>query len=726
MFKDSGNGYIEIENVRCFLPKQPEPYHIINYGLKKKDQKWRRQELPTFKATDIDIFDGTDYKAEDVITWEEAVRQEKIGQTGCDPWSLDRSNNPKKVDGVTPNPDYCGEAVNAFRRQELDRIFNGVWVYINGQAVYLTGIHYFYLTYFFLDGKYPEFRWTDVKFFYLIEVVRHVECPHLGLVYITRRGSGKSFKCGAVAYYVAITKRYAHVGIQSKTDEDAETFFKTKILQPMTKLPEFLIPHNPHTGDITQVKKLEFAPPAKKNIDIKVYNKIKKESLYTFIDFRNASEGAYDSTTLACKISDEFAKLDPKKVANAEVRLQKTIFCVLRGVEKKGFTIEASTIEKHLEGGKEAQKIYLDSDPTKLNKNGRTVSGLIRLFTSALEDTFFDEYGYSLVDKAREYHEAERAKYIDDPAGLVSYKQKNPHSIEEAFWFGSNKCIYNAEILLAAKDRIINSERKLTRRGDFVWREKDKEAMWVDNDINGRWECSMFLDKDQANQVQVNPGQKPTFTPLAGHKRVLAFDPFASSSLADENKGSNAAIVVFNKFDYNTPEDYCNTIIADYCYRPADPWLAIEDAIIAAHYFGAPILCETNKGDVVNYLKLRGYKWGNDYNNNDFSMKRPESTLTSSTQKATDGVYSTTSLIEQYTNSTANHIIHHGHKLKHMRVVEDWLNFDPLHTRRFDTGVAASLSVIAAEKKIDMKQDALDLSGMFKTWNNTGSYSSLN
>ena len=722
MFKDKNAGHIDIQGVRCFYPQMPPKIEILNHGKKPKDQKWHRQELPTFKARDLEIWDGEDYAAGHEFSWEEAVRQETIKITGCDPMTSDKTG-PKAVKGVVSDPHYSMDVLDDFRKRELDRIFNGVWVYIKGKPIYLTGLHYFYLNYFFLDGLYASFRWTDCEFFYIVDVVRHPDCPDLGVFYVTRRGSGKSFKGGAAVYHTAISRKYAHCGIQSKTDDDAETFFKTKILQPMTKLPEFLIPINPHVGDITQIKKLEFAPPAKKNSNAKVYSKLKKDALYTFIDYRSAGESAYDSTTLAIKIEDELGKLDPKKIANAEKRLQTNIFCVLRGVEKKGFIIATSTIEEEMSGGKEAKKIWDNSDSEKRSKNGRTVSGLVRLFCSALEDSYFDEYGFPDIEKSRAYHDAERDKLKHDPSSLVSYKQKNPYTPEEAFWFGGNKCIYNAEVLVHAKDKLLQSARNFVRQGDIIWKEVDKEAVFVDNN-RGRWIAS-FLNFEP-NQTKIDGDRK---IPLAAHKRVIGFDPFSVATLADENKGSDGAAAVFNKFDINIPEEYSETFILDYLHRPPTPEDCFEDILTAAFFLGCGIFVEVNKGgnDFINYAKRRGYKWGYDSNPDDFIMERPESTLTKySSKTVTEGIYTTESFIIQYTNATSIHIAKHGRKLKHLRVIDDWLQFDPKKTKKFDMGVAASMALVAAEVNIKPQGKVIDIGSLFKTYNNTGSRSVAN
>jgi hypothetical protein len=745
MYKDQGNSYSEVEGIKCYFPPLPQKQLIQNFGIPKLDQKWTRTELPEFTVRDVDIWDGSEYEAGDIITWEEAVRQETIKITGCDPMDLDKSNNPKKVPGVVVDIEYSMDCLDNFREQELTRISKGHWIYIKGAPVYLTGWHYLYLNWWQIDVGYPEFRSPDLDFFYLVDVVADLRCPHLGLFYVTGRGSGKSFKGGVVAYGATIRRKKAHSGIQSSDDDAVAAFFKTKILQPMTTLPEFLVPINPYIGEITGLNKLEFKPPAKKTISARLYAKLKKSALYSWIDFRKSSEGAYDNATLACKINDELGKLNPSVTANAEVLIEKNIPSVFRSNIKRGFILGTTTIEKIQEGGREAKNIWIKSDQSKLSKNGRTITGLIRHFCSCLKSTAFDEWGYPVTHEpedirtkkylaekyevmmpmiqqgSKAYHDAEREKYSDDPLGLISYKQKNPYTAEEAFWIESKKCIYPAEILYTAKDRILNSGTKPTRRGNIIWEKVDEKAIWVDDKNNGKWEVSYF-DFEQ-NMTQVNHGKKKTFTPKATHKRVMAFDPYSASDLADENRGSNAAAAVYNKPDFHIAEEYCDTIIADYLYRHNDNFMSYEDIICACFFFGCAVLIEKNKSNAIDYFKTRGYHWGGSSNPDDFILERPESTYTEYSSKPSDGITSGVGMIEHYTTSTGSHISKHGWKLKHLRVIDDWLMFDPTKTKKFDMAVAASYAVVAAEKKIEEQPDTVEITDLFRTYNNNGSFS---
>ncbi len=753
MNKDNGNGFLEIQGIKCFLPKRPLDHEIMNYGKKKKDQKWYRTELPVFKPKDIEIWDGSEYESDDIVPWHEAVRQEKIKITGRNSHDLDKNNNPKQVHGVEADPEYFMDCVEAFRSQELDRVKNGVWIFINGNAYYIPGTYYFYLNYWPLKDCYAEFRYVDLELFYVWEHVRKSK-NFLGLVYITQRGVGKSFVAGSLMWYETTIRRKSNTTVQSKRDEDAENFFRDQVMVPASSLPEFLIPINKY-GDISGFLKdvsglgsIEFSPPAMKSMNVKLYNWLKKEALYSKATYTSSGEFAADRGSWDLVVQEEIGKTPPD-IADVYKRIMVNKFTVFRGNKKTGNIFASSTVEEMKNGGAECLKIWNESDQNNLGEINTTNTGLVRFFRSALDVTFFDEFGFScpsepedketkkyLLDKygeacgevcqygARAYHDAKRKALEHDQQGLISYIQKNPYNEKEAFWINADKCVYNAAMLFQAKEKIMNAHPPLTRRGDIVWKVIDKEAEWVDNHINGKWEVSFF--NFEPNKVKVRDGHKKTFSPMMGHKRVMALDPYSNADIVDEKRGSKAAACVYNKFDFHTSDDYNDTIIADYLYRHDDPFKSYEDIICACFWFGCPVLIELNKSNAKDYFRQRGYAWGYAANPDDFMMERPESTLTQYGSKITDGVTSSVTMIDHYVNSTARHINEHGKKLKHIRPIEDWLKFNPADTRRYDMAVAASYSIVAAEKKMNDKTVELELGSIFKTYNNKGSMSQAN
>lgn len=89
------------------------------------------------------------------------------------------------------NPLYIDPELEAFREQEWDRRINGFWFYNNGVPTYITGLHYFYLTWWRIDIGYPSYRQSDRDFFYMWSYCEgDPKC--FGLIEAARRRSGKA------------------------------------------------------------------------------------------------------------------------------------------------------------------------------------------------------------------------------------------------------------------------------------------------------------------------------------------------------------------------------------------------------------------------------------------------------------------------------------------------------------------------------------------------------
>lgn len=707
-----------IQGITCYIPSVPNKQEIQGFYLAEKNQKWKRTPLPDFRVKDIDWFSGDDFNRHpnDIIDWETAVREETIKQTGCDPLDL-TSKGPRKMEGITPDPYYVSPPLEKFRSQELHRIFNGHWFYNNGTPIYITGAYYFYLNWWKLDtGEYPEFRDPDRQLFYLWQWVK--EHPYvLGLIYITMRGVGKSFIGGCLNYLDAITHRYAVTGIQSKTDDDARKVFRNKILTPITSLPEFLIPIHRHVGDLTQFNYLDFSPPNRKGMEARVYQKLKKDALRSYMGYANAGEYAYDGETLKFLLQDEIGKTSSSRVANVATRLQVNLDCVWRGDKKRGNIFATTTVEKMEEGGKECKYIWESSNPAEMLEDGRTKSGLIRYFVSALDVTFFDEYGYPLREKAKKFHDAKLKALEGDTNAYVGYMQKHPFTIEQAFMTMGTHCSYNRQILNFRQMSLKQPGVRVVDIGDFEWVEKDVRVKWVPNKENGKWHVSWLIpDPRDANNISftIDIDGKKKFKPKNDGKFCAGVDPVSHRQVADPTQASKCAAAIKMKSNSWVEDFYSNTFVADYLNRDYNPENDYENILKAAFYYGCSVLIESNKSNIIDYFINRGYE--------DFLMVRPESTMGGKDQRysRTYGIPSGPSTIEHYVDSTSRHITKYGYKEKHLRLIESWLDFDPTNTQKFDSAVAGSIAIVAEEKRVDEDRTSINLSEIMGSWDNSG------
>ena len=117
--------------------------------------------------------------------------------------------------------------LETIREREWKRRLCGFWFYnyCNKEKKvvlnYITGIHYFYITYWKFQGKLMDFRINDMEAWY---VVRYIETDpdSLGINEITKRKLGKTAKLGCWLYYrTSMPPVNQHAAFQSKADPDS-------------------------------------------------------------------------------------------------------------------------------------------------------------------------------------------------------------------------------------------------------------------------------------------------------------------------------------------------------------------------------------------------------------------------------------------------------------------------------------------------------------------------
>ncbi len=213
------------------------------------------------------------------------------------------------------------------------------------------------------------------------------------------------------------------------------------------------------------------------------------------------------------------------------------------------------------------------------------------------------------------------------------------------------------------------------------------------------------------------------YKPLNDAKFCIASDPISYGKTVDSRK-SNAAAYVFRKFDlatdYGKPEEKyeSHNFVVEYLHRPQEPEIYYEDMIKLCRFFGAKILVENQKNNILTYFKQRGYA--------EFIMHRPETTFTKEgDSQDTEGIPSSTVMIDTYTGRMQTFVSKHGHRIKFRRLVKDLLGFDPSKPRKFDCTVAASFTLLAKEKIVEDDLPPLDLEEIFDTYDNSGTRSKI-
>jgi len=160
-------------------------------------------------------------------------------------WSQYKAWQQEEEERKKRDPKFVHAELSNFIRDCWLYRMGGFWYSNNGVPTYLTGAHWFYLSCYKLDVGLPKYKLIDREYFYLWDYVVSNDAVY-GLVELTKRRNGKSYRAGCISLESASRSKNFNVGIQSKTDDDAKAFFKKTITEPYRKLPYFFKPNAGH------------------------------------------------------------------------------------------------------------------------------------------------------------------------------------------------------------------------------------------------------------------------------------------------------------------------------------------------------------------------------------------------------------------------------------------------------------------------------------------------
>jgi len=638
---------IRLQNVKCYLPPVGKVKHyktgqlvsrpILKRSDSEEDQYWERTRLPQ--------------------GWARKRAVEKIKQ------QLD--------------PDYIDVELEEFRRQEWDRRMNGVWFLNNGRPEYLTGLAYFYLNWWKIDSGYPDFRKTDWEYFMVLQsAIEDETCG--GLIEVTKRRAGKTARSGVFIYEYVSRTNNAYGGAQSKTDTDVkENVFDKFIVNPFKHLPDFFRPNYDTSKGLTPSSELRFFNPTKKGANSEELLDVPE--LESLINFKSSKDKAYDGTKLHRYVSDEAAKLPAEH--NVEERHSVVKLCAEENGKIIGKMLYTTTVEEMggkdekgrsmKMGGVKFKGLWKDSDQTKRNENGRTVSWLWQFFIPAYRTIYFDKYGYADEAKAKLYYLNERRAVEHDSKKLNSVIRKAPFTIEEAFRADSDSCMFNAHNLNERMDffSYVNPDELYTVGNLY---EMEDGAIEFQENPNGRFK--LHEKPDIENNVRKRGDSRE---PMSSGSYVIGIDPFSHSTV-NSGRGSMGAAYVFKRHSIYDP-DNSGKFVLQYIARPATTRIFYEDMRKLCHWYGAPMLFENQKQGVKEYFERMHY--------DAFMIWLPNAKQA--------GVPSSMPAKEELADVTELYIQDHINNVPFKELVEDWLDFDLDDTEKYDASMAAGWTLVA-------------------------------
>lgn len=653
--------FIEIDTFKVPMPKMPPPKEIINYGLPPEKQFFKRTEIP------------------------KTLLKEK----------------------------ECTADEERFIEGEYHKFDNGIWIYIKGQPFYIPGDYYHFLNYWSIaDGSKPYFYLPQQKLYNLYNFLdRDPDC--LGTMLLKARRMRATEMVIHRGYFQMMRTRGKNFLIQSKTDDTAEAIYQ-RALKAHDKMIWFVKPIN--AGSSKNKEGLIFEYPSVRITEKKLKEQAEKgreESVFEYpeigsqILYGPSRATHWDSWKARYCIISEYAKLENMSLTKVIGILK---HCVTMNNLKTviGKLHCESTVEELNETQfEEVINFWNNSDPLKRNKNGRTTSGLYRIFVSAAETGEPDEWG--LVD-----YEA-TLKYVQNTINdfvsqgkikeAADERRRTPLTIEDALTPSGSDSAFDKEKLLETAARLNFPEPDApsqTVRGNFEWENgiQDSRVIFIPN-AEGRWVVNKLYGFDTNFNIQHAKGVLPANT----HLFRSGVDPF-DHKLGKDSRRSDGASVVFelynhlkdgDKFEvgddgFTRPVDgglnfqTCRPICI-YRYRHEDPEMFYEDMLKQSVYYGTMLLCENNKPGIMRYFDKRGYQF--------FVQNRPKETLTNKNQKVTEGIAASDSTISQYFAAIANYVSNYHNNIVFIEIINELITMNRENVTKHDLGVALGWCLLA-------------------------------
>lgn len=691
---------IVLTDLGIILPKKPKKKDILFSDLPKKEQYWRRPELPEI--------------------------------------------NPENVDNFAD-----------FIKEEFRRRVEGVWFMNNGEAVYLTGHHYFALTYFRMldDGDFMKFRYAQMNMFYHLQACI-VDPRCLGQLFGKSRRTGFTYAILAILLNWSTSRRNAKFGIMSKTGDDGQEAFM-KYSYAFQSLPFWFMPIVQGKQDSTS--HLHFSAPADNSKSAKKKNTRNiNDYLNTMTDWRRTSNGAYDSIKLNGYLLDEVFKITkPNDIITHLAMITPTM--MPNNGTPVGTMFAGSTMGKHKEGGSEGIELIMNSKVTERDPiTGKTGTGLYFHFLPAQEnmEDYTDIYGYCHQEKpkSKTYNvkgeeikmgsldfliatEAQKKKQSD--LAYNEWVRTYPRTVEHMMRDEATECVFNMTKLNDQIEHNMNiPEESRYMVGDFEWVDgKDTDVQFYPNS-QGRFKVAWLPSKVDgtealANRVRERNGK---YYPMNGDVVRFGCDPFSAKSTHGEGSkgGIHGKTLMFP--EGGAPS---NKFVVEYIARPPDETIFFEDVIKVIRFYGAPILVESNRLDLLRHMRNRGYRG--------FAMNRLDRTkdqLNANELEYGGQTMSGKDMLDSHMNSIGSWIQKYvgyitededGEEEKVMgdmpfnETLRDWLAFDPDKRTKYDATISSGLAIMACStekyrgvKKRNEEKKAVTL---FRKYSNSGNIS---
>jgi hypothetical protein len=681
-----------LKPIKIILPEPPDWEYIEGFGLKAEDQIFKKEIYPN-----------------KLILLEKSVSRKEKENTASN-----RILTKQKVltaiwEELEKNSEKYRDELLFIKRQWYYRLY-GKWVFINGKPTYIDGWHWFYINYWDMrDVKRPEYRDADRTNFlfhkYALTCTQTDKGEELGYRVCFGVVNPKHRRKGATN--MALCRQYCFItenigfdgGIQSYNNDNAETHYKTKLLNAFDEMafffkPQWLGSTQPQNGLIFRSS----------NTITNEYNINGK------IDFAtSASRSFYNGKKLYYLLLDEEGRESQEDIL-ARWQVLKLTLSTGAASNIHGFSEHPSSVEEFdLKGVESYYALCEGSDFYNRNDLGQTSSGLFVFFQKAYEglEGFIGKYGESIIETPTE----EQIKYTRKKIGAKEYidktlshllKNKNhteyqkfmlehPTQYVQCFQNTNREVNFDVGEMTKAFERLSRGEEK-NIKGNFLWvvpnlnnpltskeflkininNQYDSIASVVFNpDDNGRWILSEVLPVIKTNQKFNRNGiwylsnQDRYITGTDSYK----FIPTTQMKYKKEwekTRLSKGATTTFKLRDFTidpTEKDITQWLthrfVCTYENRPDDDDEFCEDALMQCVYYGSWLYPEYNIATLIKHFERRGYAGYFKYGLDPMTNK----------MKTVPGVYSAEASKQDLFKAFQKYVLYHFNRERHIEIV---------------------------------------------------------
>lgn len=395
---------------------------------------------------------------------------------------------------------YTKVQQETFIEREHHRRKHGLWFYIKGKPVYIPGLFYYFMNYWPLaTGQPTKFHMGDWKFF-MIWMLVVMDPDIFGLIVFKCRRIGDTEKALCMMYeYSTRVRNTINQMYDCRVEDDMKkTWRRLKIAHK--RMVWFM---KPLCTNDDPSNMFEFRTPKRQINESNSYIDENGQIVLDEYEFREldsdlsyyTNTGGADGARVGRAYIDEFGKFKQINPNSLWALMKKALMDDREGslIGKALFT---STIEE-MKGGdtlEVAKKLWKDSNPNKLDNEGRTLTGLIRIVRGAVDREPADRWGYvdeeAVVKRIKDRHQF----LIDNKqwVTLITERRQDCLTIQDVFSNISKGSPFNLENITTRTNELEAEPIQQWVKGNLEWVDGIKPVPGNPKNINKR--CRVYFE----------------------------------------------------------------------------------------------------------------------------------------------------------------------------------------------------------------------------------------